>query len=74
LIKTINQDLRRTCEINQIPYNIKSHSFRINMISQLLKNTSVQNAADIIGHKDIRAATVAILILRSAKVSAAFMN
>ena len=55
LIKTINQDLRRTCDINRIPYNIKSHSFRINMISQLLKNTSVQNAADIIGHKDIRA-------------------
>jgi hypothetical protein len=25
------------------------------MISQLLKNTSVQNAADIISHKDIRA-------------------
>jgi integrase len=47
--------LKRTCEINQIPYNIKSHSFRINMITQLLKNTSVQNAADIIGHKDIKA-------------------
>ena len=55
LIKTINQDLKRTCESNQIPYNIKSHSFRINMITQLLKNTSVQNAADIIGHKDIKA-------------------
>ena len=24
------------------------------MVSQLLKNTSVQNAADIIGHKDIK--------------------
>jgi hypothetical protein len=24
------------------------------MITQLLKNTSVQNAADIIGHKDIK--------------------
>jgi transposase InsO family protein/site-specific recombinase XerD len=54
LIKTMNQDLKHTCEINQIPYNIKSHSFRINMISQLLKNTSVQNAADIIGHRDIK--------------------
>jgi integrase len=32
LIKTINQDFKRTCEINQIPYNIKSHSFRINII------------------------------------------
>jgi site-specific recombinase XerD len=50
----MNQDLKHTWEINQIPYNIKSHSFRINMISQLLKNTSVQNAADIIGHRDIK--------------------
>lgn len=58
LIKMINKDLKRTCEINQILYNIKSHSFRINMIRQLLKNTSVQNAADIIGHKD-RKATMA---------------
>ena len=54
LITTINQDLKHTCDINQIPFNIKSHSFRINMVSQLLKNTSVQNAADIIGHKDIK--------------------
>ena len=42
------------CEINKIPYNIKSHSFRINMVSRLLKNTTVQDAADIIGHKDIK--------------------
>ena len=54
LIKMINKDLKHTCEINQIPYNIKSHSFRINMITKLLKNTSVQNAADIIGHRDIK--------------------
>ena len=54
LIRTINNDLKHTCKINQIPYNIKSHSFRINMISKLLQNTSVQNAADIIGHRDIQ--------------------
>ena len=54
LIRMINNDLKHTCKINQIPYNIKSHSFRINMISKLLQNTSVQNAADIIGHKDIQ--------------------
>ena len=54
LIKMINKDLKHTCEISQIPYNIKSHSFRINMITRLLKNTSVQNAADIIGHRDIK--------------------
>jgi len=50
----INKDLKHTSKINQIPYNIKSHSFRINMITRLLKNTSVQDAADIIGHKDIK--------------------
>jgi site-specific recombinase XerD len=55
LIKTINQNLKRTCKINQISYNIKSNSFRINMITQLLKHPFVQNAADIIGHKDIKA-------------------
>ena len=36
-IKMINKDLKHTCKINQIPYNIKSHSFRINMITRLLK-------------------------------------
>ena len=54
LISMINQDLKHTCQISQIPYNIKSHSFRINMITRLLQNTSVQDAADIIGHKDIK--------------------
>ena len=52
--KMITKDLKHTCEINQIPYNIKSHSFRINMITRLLKNTSLQDAADIIGHRDIK--------------------
>ena len=54
LIHMINSDLRKTCDINEIPYNIKSHSFRINMISNLLQNTTIQDAADIIGHKDIK--------------------
>ena len=54
LIRLINQDLKNTCKANEIPYNIKSHSFRINVISSLLKITSVQNTADIIGHEDIR--------------------
>lgn len=53
-IKMINKDLKNTCQMNQIPDNIKSHSFRINMITNLLKQTSVQDAADIIGHKDIK--------------------
>jgi len=53
LIRTINEDLKNTCELNQIPFNIKFHSFRINIVSSLLKNTSVQKAAQIIGHKNI---------------------
>jgi integrase/recombinase XerD len=54
VIRFINQDLKNTCEVNGIPFNIKSHSFRINMVSSLLKTTSVQNAAQLIGHKDIK--------------------
>ena len=54
LIKMINKDLKHTSKINQIPYNIKSHSFRINMITRLLQKTTVHDAADIIGHKDIK--------------------
>ena len=37
-----------------LPYNIKSYSFRVNIITNLLKVTSVQNTANIIGHTDIR--------------------
>jgi integrase len=54
LVRFINKDLAYTCKIGNIPYNIKSHSFRINVISSLLRVTSVQNTADIIGHEDIR--------------------
>lgn len=54
LIRIVNQDLQKTCEKNNIPFNIKSHSFRINMITNLLKVTSVQNTANIIGHADTR--------------------
>nr|YP_010472488.1 hypothetical protein N4L43_pgp021 [Pleurosigma intermedium]UVG42099.1 hypothetical protein [Pleurosigma intermedium] len=54
LIRLINIDLNNTCKIWDIPYNIKSHSFRINMISNLLKITTVQHAAQIIGHNDIQ--------------------
>ncbi len=50
----IHKDFKHTWEINQIQYNIKSPSFRINTINKLLQNTSVQDAADIIGYKDIK--------------------
>lgn len=53
LTRFINNDLKNTCQVFGIPYNIKSHSFRINMISNLLKTTIVQHAAQIIGHNDI---------------------
>ena len=35
LIRLMNGDLNNSCKICDIPYNIKSHSFRINMISNL---------------------------------------
>ena len=54
LIRLVNKDLKNTCDLNNIAYNIKSHSFRINMISNLLRVTSVQNTTSIIGHQDIR--------------------
>ena len=54
----ITKDLKHICQINQIPYNSKSHSFRINMISKLLQKTSAQNTADIIGHRDIKSTMV----------------
>jgi len=54
LIQVMNRDLKHTCEVCNLPYNIKSHSFRVNVISNLLKITTVQNTADIVGHRDIR--------------------
>jgi len=54
LIKIVNKDLKFTCTKFNIPFNIKSHSFRVNMITNLLKVTSVQNTANVIGHSDIR--------------------
>ena len=32
LIRLINDDLKNNCKICEIPYDIKSHSFRINVI------------------------------------------
>lgn len=54
LIWMINDDLKKTCEFANLPFNIKSHSFRINLITNLLKVTSVHKVAEIIGHDDIR--------------------
>ena len=54
LIKVINRDLKYTLQKYDLSYNIKSDSFRVNIITNLLKVTSVQNTANIIGHTDIR--------------------
>lgn len=54
LIRAINDDIRATCELCQIPQTITSHSFRISMVSRLLNVTPVQNVAEIMGHADIR--------------------
>jgi integrase/recombinase XerD len=54
LLNLVNQDLKEISQFVGLPYNIKSHSFRINVISTLLKITTVQNVANIIGHDDIR--------------------
>lgn len=53
LTRLINNDLKNTCQAFDIPYNIKSHSFRINMISNLLKTTTGQHTTQIIGHSYI---------------------
>ena len=53
-IQTINRDLKHTSKLAGLPYNSKSHSFRVNVISNLLKVTSVQNTVDIIGNKYIK--------------------
>lgn len=53
-IQIINRDLKHTSKLARLPYNIKSHSFRVNVRSNLLRVTSVQDTADIIGHKDIK--------------------
>ena len=51
-IRLINKFLEPFCSKHN--YNLKSHSFRIHYTSLLLGNTNVQNAQQIIGHKNIR--------------------
>jgi site-specific recombinase XerD len=54
LLRIVNEDLAKTCQLCNITDNITSHSFRISVISKLLKVTTVQNVGHIIGHQDIR--------------------
>lgn len=54
----VNNNLKEISKQYSIPLNIKSHSFRVNMITKLLKVTTVQNVANIIGHSDIRSTMI----------------
>lgn len=58
LIRTVNEDLKNTCKLNQMPFNIESHSFCINMLSSLLKHTSVQKSEQVMKHKSINCTMV----------------
>ena len=54
ITKDVNRAMRSVSNQFTDKPNITSHSFRINMISNLLKTTTVQHAAQIIGHSDIK--------------------
>ena len=53
ITKDVNRAMRSVSNQFTDKPNITSHSFRINMISNLLKTTTVQHAAQIIRHSDI---------------------
>ena len=50
----VQRDLKNTCKLAKLSFNIKPRSFRINLITNLLKATSVHKVAEIIKHDDIR--------------------
>lgn len=54
LIRIVNEDIAATCKICKIADNISSHSFRIGVISRLLRVSDLQTVANIIGHTDVR--------------------
>ena len=54
LIRMVQRDLKNTCKLAKLSFNIKPRSFRINLITNLLKATSVHKVAEIIKHDDIR--------------------
>ena len=51
-ISFVNRDLKKICEINQLEI-ISSHSFRIGLITSLLKDFLIQDVAKEMGHKSI---------------------
>jgi integrase len=54
LIRILNEDIQATCQLCDISEKITSHSFRISLISKLLKVTPLEEVIEIMGYKDIR--------------------
>lgn len=54
LIEFVNDDINNTCKIYNINRNYSSHSFRVNYITEILKQIPVHKAAHFIGHKNIQ--------------------
>jgi integrase len=53
-IRYVNNDIEATLQKFGIAKNYRAHSFRVNLITQLLRTgTSLEATADIIGHKNI---------------------
>ena len=54
----VNKYLKSTRQKFQISLNRKSQSFRVNMITNLFKVTSIQKAANIISHTNIKSTMI----------------
>jgi transposase InsO family protein len=53
IIRLVNKDLLATSKTLNNPLNVKSHSFRVGLITALLKKTSLIKTAQIVGHKSV---------------------
>jgi integrase len=53
IIRLVNKDLLATSTTLNNPLNVKSHSFRVGLITALLKKTSLIKTAQIVGHKSV---------------------
>lgn len=53
VIRTVNRDIKATCQLLNINLNIKSHSFRVGFITKLIKELDILQASQIVGHKSI---------------------
>lgn len=53
IIRTVNRDIASTSKICNINLNLKSHSFRVGFITQLLKDNDILLVSKIVGHSKI---------------------